>query len=186
MDEICLNYIVYNNKAYKQITLRNDMKKRVDVFFNKKLLLLVSSLLILIVGVSFISGNSRGYAVGGTDTIVEGDVYYSLGGVASFAEVVVECETIPLKISIPKTCDENGHYRVVFNDADNCDNGAAINVYAIDKNGLDGLNSGRVMLYSGEVDVELYNGAVVPEFGVIVGVLTILGAVGIFFVVRRR
>jgi len=162
------------------------MKKGGGVFGHKILLLLVSSLLILIVGVSFISGNSRGYAVGGTDTIVEGDVFYSLGGVASFAEVVVECETIPVKRSITETCDENGHYRVVFNDADNCNNGAVVSVYAIDKDGLDGLKSGRIMLYSEEVDIELYNGAVVPEFGVIVGLITILGAVGIFFVVRRR
>lgn len=162
------------------------MKKGVGIFGHKILLLLVSSLLILIVGVSFISANSRGYAVGGTDTIVEGDVFYSLGGVASFAEVVVECDTIPIKRSIPKTSDENGHYRVVFNSADNCKDGTGINVYAIDKNGLDGLNSGRVMLYSGEVDVELYNGAVIPEFGFIVGLITILGAMGIFFVVRRR
>jgi hypothetical protein len=36
------------------------------------------------------------------------------------------------------------------------------------------------------IDVACVNVPLVPEFGAIVGVLTALGALGVFFVVRRK
>ncbi|MGY4884374.1 MAG: hypothetical protein ACP5NZ_02220 [Nanobdellota archaeon] len=163
------------------------MKKGVVIFSDKKFLLLVSSLLVLLVGVSMISATSRGYATNSvSNTIVEGNVYYSMGGPASFANVTVECDTIPLTRSIDWVCDEKGHYRVVFNSADNCGDNSIITVSAVDAKGINGHNSGKISSHSGEVDVELYNGNVVPEFGFFVGVLTIFGAVGVFFIIRKR
>lgn len=167
------------------------MKRGVVIFSDKKFLLLVSSLLILIVGVSMISANSRGYAANtAANTDVDGEVYYESDRIpASFAEVMVVCEDKSngrRDIIETTTCDENGKYHISINYADKCDRGDIIIVTA-NKDGMDGMNSKQVgRQYTNHVDVRIGSAPVVPEFGFFVGVLTIFGAVGVFFIIRKR
>jgi len=140
--------------------------------------------------ISFVSSNSGGYSLGGPPITESGTIYYSAddSGVPN-AKITVICEdnnNVRRDIRETITSNEDGTYGVVFNYARKCDENDFVNVI-VKKDNLNGMNAGRVMAYSAEpIDVVLMNGPpVVPEFGALVGVLTIFGAVAVFFVVRR-
>jgi hypothetical protein len=80
-----------------------------------------------------------------------------------------------------------GFYGAIFSQ-DDCREGDLVSVKAW-KNDLSGLEEGFVQ-YGFEscnlnLDVAFINVPLVPEFGVVVGLLTMISAVGIFFVVRK-
>lgn len=103
--------------------------------------------------------------------------------------------------SVTVTCDHNGDigvqntesladgiYGVIFNEtgSNSCNNGDILTVYA-EKGSLTGIQSGEIREnFMGDWDVGIVNVPLVPEFGFYMGMLTILSAVGIFFVVRKE
>jgi hypothetical protein len=79
---------------------------------------------------------------------------------------------------------EDGSYIVRFSDA--CGINSIISVDA-EKDGLTGSSEGVIDRdYSLDLNLAIINVPLVPEFGLIVGLATIFGAVGIFFFVRKR
>lgn len=83
---------------------------------------------------------------------------------------------------------DDGTYSVVFEE-DDCNYGGYIEVFA-GKGDLTGWNNGTVSIDKTtlglDVNVGVVNVALIPEFGVIIGILTILSAFGIFFVIRKK
>ncbi len=81
----------------------------------------------------------------------------------------------------------DGTYSVVFSIAQ-CPLNSNVTVIA-EKNGFSNSDTGIVHDYSSLI-VDLYIGviniALIPEFGLFVGALTLVSAVGIFFFVRRK
>jgi len=129
-------------------------------------------------------------------TIIAGKIYNSdYTAVIAGADVDVTCDGVT--ISVVSKAD--GAYKVEYTDG-SCYVGDSLTVYA-EKEGLTGQKTGTILaegtcsdpstdnclinVYDG-LDVAVVNVPLVPEFGLIVGVLTILGAVGVFFVVRQR
>jgi len=90
------------------------------------------------------------------------------------------------------TSDSNGSYSVQYS-ASECGNGDNVVVSAT-HNGLSGSNNDATWYTENStigclqliVDVACANVPLVPEFGIAIGGLTILSAVGIFFFVRRK
>ena len=80
----------------------------------------------------------------------------------------------------------DGVYRVCFSQS-NCDLGDGLTVNA-EKDGLMGTSTGNVdkQFFWGLLDVGFINVPLVPEFGFFVGMLTILSATVVFFVVRKE
>ncbi len=95
--------------------------------------------------------------------------------------------------SVTVTCDDNirtttslndGDYSVTY-DESSCNEGSSLTVSAV-KGDLYGSDTGIIHDdVLGTWDLAIVNVPLVPEFGVIIGALTILGAVGIFFVIRK-
>ena len=99
--------------------------------------------------------------------------------------------------NINVTCDSNvlyttslrdGTYSVTYNVTDDCPDGSTVTVWA-EKGGVTNSATGEVHDYTAVVE-DLYIGvvniALIPEFGAMVGILTVLSAVGVFFVIRRK
>jgi len=121
-----------------------------------------------------------------SQTVVGGTIYQNVitNGVVG-ADVEVTCNGVTL----PTTSVANGAYSVNF-DCSVCDYGDAVTVHA-SKDGLTGDNSGAIdmtwQIPCGiQLDVGIVNVPLVPEFGLILGMATALGALGVFFVVRRK
>jgi hypothetical protein len=161
--------------------------------------------LLLVVSVSYISattaptcdyGNHNGCNTV-ANTIVEGKITFSDDTLAGKAHVVVSClheedgknytrNTMSVKSGYLK-----GTYFVQF-PQHQCEEGDLVIVTATAKNGLSGTEEATVtdLLTKKclDIDVALIDVVIplVPEFGVIAGALTIFGALGTFFVVRRK
>lgn len=83
----------------------------------------------------------------------------------------------------------DGVYVVSFSQSPKeCDVGYTVTVSG-SKGGLSGSASGIVHdgeLFGIDIDLGVINVPLVPEFGIFVGVLTLFGAVGVFFLIRRE
>jgi|GEM_PF-3302573 len=81
-----------------------------------------------------------------------------------------------------------GKYMVFF-PSSQCEYGDEITVSA-QKNGLTGTNSSIVdTRYTAgcfTLDVGIVNVPLIPEFGMIIGTLTVVSAIGVFFLIRRK
>ncbi len=154
----------------------------------KKLLsLFVLASLLLVIG--FASATEP--ACSSERTLISGVVYIGedMSNVVPGANVLVICYHGDEENTLPAVLtDENGLYSVSFK-SEECDYLDIITVIA-DKGDLEGENTGQVTneysfscmkLNAGNVNVPL-----VPEFGTIVGIVTALGALGVFFIVRQR
>lgn len=121
-----------------------------------------------------------------SQTIVGGTIYQDdISNVINGAEVTVTCNGNPLTT----TSSSNGAYSVVF-DCSQCAYGDVVSVSA-QKEALTGEEEGEIdMNYelpcSIMLNVGIVNVPMVPEFGMFVGGLTILGALGAFLIVRRK
>ena len=94
------------------------------------------------------------------------------------------------------TCDGNsnvtvssgdGTYAVSFYE-DECDTGDSISVYA-EKDGASGTNTGIVndkTLFGLDCNIGVVNVALIPEFGLIAGLVVIIGSLAVFVYVRRK
>jgi hypothetical protein len=117
------------------------------------------------------------------NTVVGGTIYQNtITNPVAGASVTVTCNGN----TKTDTSGANGAYSVVFSCYE-CHYNDAVVVDAA-KNPLTGESKGTVsMTYPGlNLDVGIVNVPMVPEFGLIAGLTTVLGALGVFFVVRRK
>lgn len=81
-----------------------------------------------------------------------------------------------------------GNYWVFFRDTE-CNYGDSVEVYVY-KDGLSGTGTGVINRTLEkrclELDVIALNIPLIPEFGIVIGTLTIISALGVFFVVRKK
>jgi hypothetical protein len=127
------------------------------------------------------------------ETIVEGKVTYSeTDDLAKKAEVTVTCTHDGTDYTKTTKSGGKGIYKgtyIVTFPQKHCIEGDSVVVVAV-KNGLSGTSEGIVTNFIEEeclnLDIAIVDVALVPEFGVILGTLTVLGALGMFFVVRRK
>jgi hypothetical protein len=163
----------------------------------------VMSLVILSAMLVLMLGAVSALSVAPTTTVIAGKIYNSdYTATESGATVEVTCGGNVLST----TSLGDGSYKVEYNGSTGytCTFGNTLLVYA-EKGTLSGYgggNSDPTTIVSGtctnpdtetclinvisNVDVAVVNVPLVPEFGALVGALTILGAVGVFFVVRRK
>jgi hypothetical protein len=145
----------------------------------------ISLMILGLMVISMLGAVSAANIVGpGATTAIAGKIYNSdYTATVSGATVNVTCNNI-LKST---TSLGDGVYSVTYSGQD-CNEGDLLSVHAIKagvgENTINGSihdNYPLVNLNLGVVNVPL-----VPEFGTAIGVLTILGALGVFFVVRRK
>lgn len=122
------------------------------------------------------------------DTIIAGKIYDSpnfetANGVGD-ANINVTCG-----INLLTTQSlSDGTYSVTFVETADCPNNSTVNVIA-EKGGITNSGNGVVHDYTAampDLYIGVVNIALIPEFGVFVGALTLLSAVGVFFLVRRK
>jgi hypothetical protein len=152
---------------------------------------------LMVLSVSMASAATCGYGDHSgckvTETIVEGRIYFadsnqSAGG----AQVTVICNhggteykrsTVSLNSNALR-----GTYAVIFPQTQ-CIAGDEVSVSAV-KDGSTGQEDGTVRhwitLTFLDVDVGIIDVPLVPEFGLYAGALTLMGAAGVFFLVRRK
>lgn len=167
------------------------MKKRIGEVKAKKILLVVLSLVILSSLISFTSANSAVACMGCTKTLVNGIIYNGhTGEPIEGADISVTCKDNHRARQRDNTITgikslEDGTYFVVF-DSIHCDEDDTVIVSAT-KDGVSGENQGKVHdNVVGSLDVAVVNVPLVPEFGFVIGGLTVLGALGAFFIVRKK
>jgi hypothetical protein len=133
-------------------------------------------------------------AVSASTTIIAGKIYNSdYTAIIQGADVTVTCDGNMLTT----TSGDDGAYKVQYTNV--CVDGNSLTVYA-EKDSLTGSKTGTVKETCGPsdkdnnclievlegTDVAIVNVPLVPEFGTVVGVLTALSAVGVFFFVRKK
>ncbi len=118
-------------------------------------------------------------------TIVAGKIYNSdYTDIISGADVDVTCNDTTLS----EVSETDGTYAVSF-ESEDCPIGSEVTVEAT-KGDLYGEKTGTVL--DGEIfdistkDLAVVNVPLIPEFGIVIGVLTAISAIGIFFFVRRK
>ena len=95
---------------------------------------------------------------------------------------------------IEATSQSDGSYGVSYDEIDvgsgSCDVGDSLSVYAfkegIGENTKTGEINDKAQFESLDVNLGIVNIPLVPEFGFFIGALTIMSAVGVFFLVRRE
>jgi len=118
-------------------------------------------------------------------TVVGGTIYdANYQNKISGAHVVVVCNGNTLETN----SISDGSYSVAYNTSEECEYGDNLRVDAT-KGDLSGSAEGTIQFNDvggTSLDVGIYNVPLVPEFGAIVAGLTILSALGVFFIVRKR
>ncbi len=119
-------------------------------------------------------------------TVVGGVVYTDGMAATANASVEISCTHNGLVSNKTTTTINNGVYSVQFLD-DRCNSGDNVSVVA-SKGDLSGTSSGLVI--NGEamglsVNISFRNVFMTPEFSFYMGLLTLIAAVGVFFVVRK-
>ena len=127
-------------------------------------------------------------------TNVKGAIYNAdFTDTISGANVEVICHHNGNDYSLSTMTNSNGNYSVWFNKWQ-CDYEDAITVSA-QKSDLYGLGEGEVdetytfsgyFWYCKTINIGIVNVPLVPEFGLIAGITTLIGALGMFFYVRKK
>jgi ABC-type molybdate transport system substrate-binding protein len=133
---------------------------------------------VLLGSVYFISATSTGTPLG-PETVITGKVFYADNNQpVDGAKVIVKCG---LARTETKTAEDGTYYFNLLKRQ--CEKNHSVTVNA-NKNGITGA---ATKLANGE-EIDLFIGTtpVVPEFGAFAGVVTVLGAVGTFFVIRKK
>jgi hypothetical protein len=155
----------------------------------KKLNLLLVGVLVTVALLTVTSASAETACFGGkckNNTIISGKIYNSdYTDVYADANVSVFCggvekDTVSLG---------DGAYIVNFNPAV-CGNGSNVSVYAT-WNGLYGNNTGVVHGFKLEglkcvLNFGVVNVPLIPEYGLVAGLATVMGAIAVFFYVRRK
>ncbi|MCK5590655.1 MAG: hypothetical protein KAI72_01745 [Candidatus Pacebacteria bacterium] len=125
-------------------------------------------------------------------TIITGTVYNpDLGVKVGDANVTVACtngDDFNYRYTASASSGSNiGDYYVEFNEEGNdaCNGGDSVTVIAV-KGDLSGVETEIVVDDAiWNLDVAIINIPITPEFGFVLGVMTLVSAVGVFFVVRK-
>ncbi len=144
---------------------------------NKQLFSLMILPLLIILTISAISAK----------TLITGKIYNAdYSDTIADASVTVSCEHGSETNVQNTTSVSDGQYDVTFYSAD-CDQDDTVTVSAV-KGSLYGSKTGIVhdTAFGTDWDLAVVNVPLVPEFGIFVGALTILSAIGVFFVIRRK
>jgi len=142
------------------------------------------TLVFVLVGMFVLSLGFASAVVQPDTTFVVGKVYTpNYQDVVEGANVTVTCNgNVNSNFSL-----SNGAYGVGFTDSE-CPLGADVSIYATHPSYGYGEaeTSANIDMPNSDVVLGVGNVVLVPEFGVIVGIMTILGAIGVFFVVRKE
>lgn len=147
----------------------------------KKILALSFLALFLVASIAMVSAQD------GYKTLIAGKIYdspdFETAGAVSGATVYVTCN------SITKTATSkiDGTYSIEYTPEEGCYNiqaSAYATLGAVTSNTM----TADIQNYTQSFNLYLgvINIALIPEFGVFVGALTLLSAVGVFFLVRRK
>jgi len=147
-------------------------------------LIILSLMVVSLMGIgSAVVCSQEATTVGGT--IYQEDITNFISG----ADVEIICNHDGTDYTKTTTSGSYGEYSVLFNEGE-CDYGDQVTVNAQSSSGLMGTNQGIVsMTYNLgclTLNVGIVHVPLVPEFGVFVGLLTILSAFGVFFIIRRK
>ncbi|MCK5449344.1 hypothetical protein KAI32_00595 [Candidatus Pacearchaeota archaeon] len=137
---------------------------------------------VLVLGMMLILVGFASAVVDDGSTLITGKVYNAdFTSVIEGANVEVVCNGYSQFV----VSQSNGKYSAIYSKFV-CDAGDSLNVVA-EKNGMYGSASGIIHedAILNNWDLGVVNVAIVPEFGFFIGMLTLLSAVGIFFVVRK-
>jgi hypothetical protein len=144
--------------------------------------------LLMVLSVGMVSAATTDTLVGGT--IYKGTTYDGSNGIVG-ADVTVVCHHIGGDQTQTTASISGGAYSVNFDNTPGklCSYGDSVTVSA-SWSGITGTKNGTVnMQYplpSVTLNVGIVNIPMVPEFGIIAGGLTILSAMVVFFVIRRK
>ena len=148
--------------------------------------IMVTVLLVLLVG--FVGADSTEI----TGTIYNANTYAPIAN----ATVTVNCNDNEQVV----VSAVDGQYSAIYNNSDNCfgdfSTSSSCNAFCVEgdslietavKDGMTGMNTGIVGDDPSEEnwDLGIIHVPMVPEFGFFLGILTMISAVGIFFVVRK-
>lgn len=145
--------------------------------------------MLMILGLVLISGISAvgSASVTGYRTLIAGKIYDSpdfehAGGVGG-AIVHITCNDI----SKNATSLSDGTYSITFEPNEGCFDTTA-SAYAEKDDVVSSTQSATIQDYTSQISLYLgvINIALVPEFGFYVGALTLVSAVGVFFLVRKK
>jgi hypothetical protein len=122
-------------------------------------------------------------------TLIAGTTYDGTKGIEypiTGANVTVECNG---NVYPTVSSEDDGTYTAAFKDS-KCGIGDTVNVYAV-KGDLTGWNNGTVGVLGIEglfidMNFEDVDVPMIPEFGLLVGSLTVVAAITVFFVIRRH
>jgi hypothetical protein len=149
----------------------------------KKTLVLVLAVMLSLTLAGLVSAT----AYPANSALIAGKIYQNnYADIVSGATVNVTCGTK----TISTTSLSDGAYVAKFSTiSDNCDIGANVTVYA-EKIGV-GSNSATGVINDGsglnlDINFGVVNVNLIPEFSLIVGAITIMGAMIAFFVIRRK
>ncbi len=125
----------------------------------------------------------------GYDTAINGHIYYNGVGVPNVSVSIVCNHSTESGIEMTYrhlVTNDKGFYVVGFNNSE-CAGGDSVSVLAV-KGNMKGANSGTVI--GGEtiglpINISNVNVFMTPEFSFYMGLLTLIAAVGVFFVVRK-
>lgn len=127
-------------------------------------------------------------AVVSAETLVAGKIYdspnFETANGVSGANINVTCN----QNLLTTTSLSDGTYSVSFDPTDLCPEGSIVTVVA-EKGGVSNSGTGDVHDYTAlmpDLYIGVVNIALIPEFGLIAGALTFVGAVGLFFIIRKK
>ncbi len=153
---------------------------------NKTFGLMILTMLILSVGM-ISAAPAQGTLVGGTiytDVNANGSYELSIDTPIDNANVDVACLHNNVTYHQYDVSDSDGGYGVNFMTSE-CNLGDSLSVTAT-KGSLVGSKPGQVTNSVLKWNVGIVDVPMVPEFGIFLGALTVLSAVGIFFFVRKK
>ena len=123
-------------------------------------------------------------------TLVAGKIYNAdFTAIEEGATVNVTCTHNAVNITKNATSNSDGAYAIEFSEIPmECTYGDALSVYAfkagVGENTVKGVVSIDMPEWS--LNIGVVNVPLIPEFGIVVGIITVLSAVTVFFVIRRK
>ena len=122
-------------------------------------------------------------------TLIAGKIYNSdYSDTIAGASVQVTCVHGGASNVRATTSLSDGTYAVTYEEEgdDACNNNDEVTVYA-EKDGLSGSKTGIVNKdVVQDWDISILNVAIIPEFGLFVGILTLMSSLAMFLIIRRK
>ena len=148
----------------------------------KKAFVLVMAVLLLITAISLVSAK----------TLVAGKIYNSdFTSIVEGAIVQVTCIHNGVNSTNVTLSNSDGAYSAIFSESPmECTYNDTLSVHAfkagVGENTVSGIVSIDKDVIGLDVNIGIVNVPLIPEFGIIAGAIAVIGAVGIFFFVRRK